>query len=279
MNLTTGRQGLARSSRTVIIKLGGSVITDKRLAFKADLRSMHRIARELARVRDRLILLNGAGSFGHIPVKRFGLDEGFSKEKTRSFARTKLQLLRLQEILVSILCSHGIPVVPFTPSSFMMARSGRLCRAELGPIREFSELGLVPLFGGDLVPDLEQGWRVVSADQMAAWIAPRIGASMIIYGTDVDGLYSSDPKTCKDAKLLETISCSEIRKIAGSALGSRMPDVTAGMQGKLFEAERAAKKGVEVVMMNLRKPENLHPILKGRRGGWTRISPQRQRSK
>ena len=270
---------MARSSRTVIIKLGGSVITDKRLAFKADLRSMHRIARELARVRDRLILLNGAGSFGHIPVKRFGLDEGFSREKTRSFARTKLQLLRLQEMLVSILCSHGIPVVPFTPSSFMIARSGRLCRAELGPIREFSELGLVPLFGGDLVPDLEQGWRVVSADQMAAWIAPRIGASMIIYGTDVDGLYSWDPKTCKDAKLLETISCSEIRKIAGSALGSRMPDVTAGMQGKLFEAEHAAKKGVEVVMMNLRKPENLHPILKGRRGRWTRISPQRQRSK
>ena len=278
MNLVTGRQRLARSSRTVIIKLGGSVITDKRLAFKADRRSMHRIATELARLPDRLILFNGAGSFGHIPVKRFGLDEGFSKAKTRRFANTKLQLLRLQEMLVSVLCSHGIPVVPFTPSSFMIARSGRLCRAELGPIRKFSELGLVPLLGGDLLPDLDQGWRVVSADQMAAWIAPRIGASMIIYGTDVDGLYSLDPKTSKDAKLLETISCSEIRKIAGSALGSRMPDVTAGMQGKLFEAEHAVKRGVEVVMMNLRRPENLRPILKGRRGRWTRISPERQRS-
>lgn len=269
---------MARSSRTVIIKLGGSVITDKRLAFKPDRRSMHRIATELAKLPDRLILFNGAGSFGHIPVKRFGLDEGFSKAKRRRFANTKLQLLRLQEMLVSVLCSHGIPVVPFTPSSFMIARSGRLCRAELGPIRKFSELGLVPLLGGDLLPDLDQGWRVVSADQMAAWIAPRIGASMIIYGTDVDGLYSLDPKTSKDAKLLETISCSEIRKIEGSALGSRMPDVTAGMQGKLFEAEHAVKRGVEVVIMNLRRPENLHPILKGRRGRWTRISPERQRS-
>jgi isopentenyl phosphate kinase len=270
---------LARKSRIVIIKLGGSVITDKRLAFKADLRSMHRIARELVRVRDRLILLNGAGSFGHIPVKRFGLDEGFSEGKTRTFARTKLQLLRLQEMLVSILCSHGIPVVPFTPSSFMIARSGRLCAAELAPIREFLDLGLVPLLGGDLIADLEQGWRVVSADQMAAWIAPRIRASIIIYGTDVDGLYSSDPKIYKEAELLETISYTEIRKIAGSALGSSMPDVTAGMQGKLFEARRAAKKGVQVVMMNLRRPRDLHPILKGRRGRWTRISPRRQPSK
>jgi isopentenyl phosphate kinase len=278
LNVAIGRQELARKKRTVIIKLGGSVITDKRVAFKANFRSMHRIARELARVRHMLILLNGAGSFGHIAVKRSGLDEGFGREKKRSFARTKLQLLRLQEILVSVLCSHGIPVVPFTPSSFMIARSGRLYRAELAPIHEFLELGLVPLFGGDLVPDLDQGWRVVSADQMAAWIAPRIGASTIIYGTDVDGLYSSDPRLCRDAELLETIPCREIPRIARSTLGSRMPDVTAGMQGKLLEAEHAARKGVEVVIMNLRRPENLHRILEGRDGRWTRIPPENRRS-
>jgi isopentenyl phosphate kinase len=269
---------LARKIKTVIIKLGGSVITDKRLAFKANFRSMNRIARELARVRDRLILLNGAGSFGHIPVKRYGLDKGFSKQKIRSFARTKLQLLRLQEMLVSVLYRHGIPVVPLTSSSFMIARSGRLCRAELVPIRKFLELGLVPLLGGDLAADLDQGWRVVSADQMAAWIAPRVGASTIIYGTDVDGLYSSDPKVSRDAVLLETLSCREIHNIAVSTLGSRMPDVTAGMRGKLLEAEYAAKKGVEVVIMNLRSPENLHRILEGRHGRWTRISPESRQS-
>jgi isopentenyl phosphate kinase len=269
-------RALAHKSRTIIIKLGGSVITDKRLAFKADYRSIYRIARELVRVRDRLILLNGAGSFGHMPVKRYGLEKGFSKEKIRNFARTKLRLLRLQEILVSVLCSHGIPVVPFSPSSFMIARSGRLCGAELAPINEFLELGLVPLLGGDLVADLDQGWRVVSADQMAAWIAPRVAASTIIYGTDVDGLYSSDPKVSRDAVLLETLSCREIRGIAGSTLGSRMPDVTGGMRGKLLEAEQAAKKGVEVVIMNLRRPENLLRILEGRRGRWTRISPERR---
>jgi isopentenyl phosphate kinase len=269
---------LAPKSRTVVIKLGGSVITDKRVAFKADYRSMNAIARELAKVRDTLILLNGAGSFGHILVKQYGLDRGFSRRKIRSFARTKLQLLRLQEILVSVLYSHGIPVVPFSPSSLMMARSGRLCTAELTPIKKFLELGLVPLLGGDLVADLDHGWRVVSADQMAAWIAPQIRASTIIYGTDVDGLYSSDPKVCKDAVLLETLFCREIRGIAGSTLGSRMPDVTAGMRGKLLEAERAAKKGVEVVIMNLKRPENLHPILKGRHGRWTRIRPEKPRS-
>lgn len=261
--------------RTVVIKLGGSVITDKGLAFKANYRSIHRIAKELAGLKERLVVLNGAGSFGHIPVKRWGLDEGFSRKKIKPFAKTKLQLLRLQQILVSVMAGHGVPTVPFTPSSFMIARSGRLCRAELAPIREFLDLGLVPLFGGDLVPDLEHGWTVVSADQMASWIAPQISASMIIYGTDVDGLYDSDPKTSRDAKLIETVTCREIRKVSRSALSSRMPDVTAGMRGKLFEAQQAAKNGVEVVIMNLRKPENLRPILEGKTGRWTRIVPRK----
>jgi len=270
---------LPHKRRTVLIKLGGSVITDKRRAFKPNCRSMHRVARQLARRKERLVLLNGAGSFGHIPVKRYRLDEGFNRRKIGKFARTKLQLLRLQEILMSILCRHGVPVVPLNPSSFMMARSGRLYRADLAPICEFLDLGFVPLFGGDLVPDLKQGWRVVSADQMASWIAPRIGASMIVYGTDVDGLYSSDPNMVADAELIESIPCREVRSVAESALGSRMPDVTAGMRGKMLEAERAAKRGVEVVIMNLTRPERLHPILDGKRGRWTRIIPEQRRLK
>jgi isopentenyl phosphate kinase len=98
---------------------------------------------------------------------------------------------------------------------------------------------------------------------------------MIIYGTDVDGLYDSDPKISRDARLLETVTCREIRRVSRSALGSRMPDVTAGMRGKLFEAEHAARMGVEVVIMNLRRPENLRPILEGKTGRWTKIVPMK----
>jgi glutamate 5-kinase len=136
---------------------------------------------------------------------------------------------------------------------------------------------MIPLLGGDLVPDLDQGWSVISADQMASWIAPRVGASMMIYGTDVGGLYSSDPKLSGSAELIERIDYRSIRSAAKSALGSRMPDVTAGMRGKLQEAESAARRGVEVVIMNLTQPQNLHAILDGKRGTWTTIAPKRRR--
>ena len=262
------------SDRIVVVKLGGSVITYKKRAFTANRPSIHRIARELAKRKEHLILLNGAGSFGHIPVKRYGLDHGYKVGKKEGFARTKLQLLRLQEIIVSILCDHGVPVVPFVSSSFMLARCGRLRKVELTPIRRFLDLGLVPLFGGDLVPDLKQGWSVVSADQMASWIAPRIGAAMIIYGTDVDGLYASDPKTSEYARLIESLHYDEVGQVARLVVGSRMPDVTAGMRGKLLEAQKAAGKGVKVIIMNLNRPEDLHAILDGRHGRWTTIFPR-----
>jgi len=267
---------LPRKRRIVVIKLGGSVITDKKRAFRANYRIMHRMARELARREEKLVLLNGAGSFGHIPVRRYGLDEGFSRRKTDGFSKTKLQLLRLQQILTSVLCSYGVPIVPLNPSSFMTARSGRLIKVNLTAICAFMDMGLVPLFGGDLVPDLDDGWRVVSADQMISWIAPRIGASMIIYGTDVDGLHTSDPKTCPNATLITRVACRDMRSVARSAFGSTSPDVTAGMRGKILEAERACKKGVEVIIMNLTRPKDLHLIIEGRQGKWTRILPARR---
>ncbi len=259
--------------RAVLIKLGGSVITHKNRPFKADYAALRRIARALARRRERLVLLNGAGSFGHIPVKHHQLDKGFGSNKLEAFSQTKLQLLRLQQILISVLSSHGIPTVPFIPSSFMLAQSGRLCKVDLLPLCKLLDLGLVPLLGGDLVPDLDRGWSVVSADQMASWIAPRIGASMLIYGTDVDGFYSSDPKNSPEARFIETVTYRDVQTVARSALGSRTPDVTSGMRGKLHEAQRAAKRGVAVIIMNLRRPERLHAILDGKKGKWTTVLP------
>ena len=264
------------TDRTLVIKLGGSVVTDKKRSCKADRSSIHRIAIELAKRKEHLIILNGAGSFGHISVRRHGLDHGFRAQNRKAFAKTKLQLLRLQEIIGSILCEHGIPVVPLNASSFMLARSGDLTRVDLTPIRALLRLRLVPLFGGDLIPDIEQGWSVISADQMASWIAPRVKASMVIYGTDVDGLYESDPALSKEARLIQLLPYNQIATVATVAKGSRMPDVTHGMRGKLLEAQNAARRGVPVIVMNLKRPKDLHLILGGRLGRWTTILPRRK---
>ena len=66
------------STEPVILKLGGSVITDKAadqgIVREADLL---RIAKEVSEYRGKMIVVHGAGSFGHTYAKKYGLDMGF----------------------------------------------------------------------------------------------------------------------------------------------------------------------------------------------------------
>ena len=78
------------------------------------------------------------------------------------------------------------------------------------------------------------------------------------------------------ARLIRLLPYDEIAHVTGLAKGSRMPDVTAGMRGKLLEAQNAARRGVPVIVMNLNRPKDLHAILDGRHGQWTTILPRRQ---
>ncbi|MCR3883118.1 MAG: uridylate kinase, partial [Methanothrix sp.] len=63
-----------------ILKIGGSVLTDKARLESARFEVVERIAAEIAGAGEGLILVHGAGSFGHIHAKNFGLVEMFSPE-------------------------------------------------------------------------------------------------------------------------------------------------------------------------------------------------------
>jgi len=69
------------STEPVILKLGGSAITDKGayegIVKEADLL---RIAREVSGFKGKMIIVHGAGSFGHIYAKKYGLDRTFDPE-------------------------------------------------------------------------------------------------------------------------------------------------------------------------------------------------------
>lgn len=258
-----------------MIKLGGSVITRKRLPSRANMRAIERISEELAKREEKMLLIYGAGSFGHIPVQRYKLHLGYrSRKQIKGFAETKLTLLKQEQILVSVLARQGVPVVPMVASSCMVARSGRLVHVDVEPFARLLKLGLVPLVGGDVVLDREIGFSVVSGDQMAAYLAERLGAKLIVFGTDVDGLYSGDPKRDPNARLIPDLSYTDLISRMKMAGESSAPDVTAGMLGKLRESVQPVRRGIEVIIMNLNRPADLHPILDGKTVRCTRIVPK-----
>lgn len=99
-------------------------------------------------------------------------------------------------------------------------------------------------------------------DTLGAIVAQTVGADLLILLSDIDGLYTADPHKCADARLIPTVEVltDEIMALAGgngSALG------TGGMVTKLRAARIATDAGIDMVIANGERPENIYRILDG----------------
>jgi isopentenyl phosphate kinase len=156
-------------------------------------------------------------------------------------------MTRLNQIIVDTLLEAGVPAFGISSSSMLVTKDRRLVELDLSIIKGCLELGLIPVMYGDAVLDTEQGFAILSGDQLIVRLAIDLEADRIIFGSDVDGIYTANPKLDPDAKLMERVSLSHMTAEVGGATNT---DVTGGMLGKLKEAEGAVEAGAEVVLLN-----------------------------
>jgi len=124
------------------------------------------------------------------------------------------------------------------------------------------ELGALPIINeNDTVATNEI--VIGDNDTLAAIVAESVGAKLLILLSDIDGLYTADPHTNPDAKLLHRITRidDEIRALAGVSATNQG---TGGMVTKLQAAQICMDCGCDMVIANGRKPENLYDILDGK---------------
>ena len=100
-------------------------------------------------------------------------------------------------------------------------------------------------------------------DTLAAMVAQSVGAQLLILLSDIDGLYTADPHTDPDAKLLPVVRRvdEEIKKLAGV---SSTDQGTGGMVTKLRAAEICLSCGCEMVIANGKNPSALYDIVEGK---------------
>ena len=100
-------------------------------------------------------------------------------------------------------------------------------------------------------------------DTLAAIVAQSVGAQLLILLSDIDGLYSADPKKDPSATLIpvvETIT-PEILALAGGA-GSSLG--SGGMATKLKAAGIVTEAGIDMIIANGDDPEALYALLEGK---------------
>ncbi len=263
------------SEAAVIVKLGGSVVTQKSEPMAADIRATKRLAKEIKEADARnLVLVHGGGSFGHPLAKKYGLKQGLvERRQLMGFALTHLAMTKLNTLIVESLTSEGLPAVSLRPSAFVVTEAGRIEAGDLEPLRRLLQLGLVPVMCGDVVADRSLGFTVLSGDQLCSRLALDLGSNRIIVGVDVDGLYTADPKTDSAAKMVETATATQLRLILERAQPSERLDVTGGMVGKMWEMLQFVEKGGVVLVVNAARAGRLSKALKGEEFYGTLIRP------
>jgi len=253
------------SVKPTVLKLGGSVITDKEKPLTPNLQAIERLADEISRANvSSLLLVHGGGSFGHPVAERYGISEGYvDSSQILGFSATHLAMTLLNSWVMEALISHNIPAVEIHPSSCLVTKAGRINNMELKPLKKMLKMGFAPVLYGDAILDSEKGFTILSGDQLVSSLAIKLGAKRIIMGADVDGLYTADPKIDSSAQLIDHVTLEELKSLEHKIEGSKATDVTGGMLGKMREVTLAIEHNIETVIVNATKSGRVYKALKG----------------
>lgn len=254
----------------IILKIGGSILTNKdSTESEIDAVSLKRIASEIKASLDmsdkELIIVHGAGSFGHPPAKEYKIGEVFEKseypQKRIGFCKTQNAVKRLNMLICDAFIEEGLPVVAIPASSFMSATNKRITQGNLDYFKKYLEKGFIPVIYGDVVLDEQLEICVISGDQLIQYLAMNLNPELVVLGTDVDGVYNKNPKTHEDAIFFDKFSSLED---LDTLEGTTNVDVTGGMVGKIKELLYLADLGIESKIINAEVKDNIFNVLQNK---------------
>lgn len=259
--------------KLILIKLGGSLITDKNKPFTAKEAVIRRLAREikegLKNFSGKIIIGHGSGSFGHTMAAKYQTQNGFINKKSRQgLALVADVAIQINRIVIKNFLKVGLPVFSLAPASFIKARNQKLEKIFLEPILELLKKGLIPIIYGDVILDQKKGCCIFSAEKTLNILAKNLQKNhrilKIIHAGDTDGVYDSRGWT------IPVITQDLFKKFQKVIGGSAATDVTGGMFHKVKESLAAAKLGIPSLIINGKNLGNLKRAIEGKKikGTW-----------
>jgi isopentenyl phosphate kinase len=221
-----------------LVKIGGSVLTDKQPPLVFQHAHAHRVAADIRRSRTVPVIVHGTGSWGKAIGRHYRDDDGWYRD-TMGFQMTTARIRLLQETLVTALREEGVVCCPLQANALLHRSRGTLELPDTGPISRLVAAGVSPVLCGDLLVEGPGKFRVVSSDAIAVAIALRMAVSDCVFATDVDGVWDS-------ASRLVT----EVNGPGLAATDSDARDVTGGMSAKVASALEIAGTGARTTIVN-----------------------------
>ena len=247
-------------SDRVILKLGGSVITNKGADCRVNKTALSGIAAAIAGApAAQIIVVHGAGSCGHPEAHRFHLDKGAATGQTEGIYVTHRAVSALNDAVTGAMRETGMPALGVHPLHVGVADKGRLVAFESRHLGQMLALGMVPVIHGDVVMDLSRGACIVSGDQIVRYLAVALKCTRVGLATDVPGVLDGGRVVPEITP--ETVHTLQIGN-------SSHTDVTGGMKGKIDELLGLAKSGIVADIFHVSR---LGDFLAGNDHGGTKV--------
>lgn len=248
--------------KLVIIKLGGSIITNKDINVATpNLKIINSLVLQIKRIHFteeyNIVLVHGAGSYGHPIVKKYNLQNGlYTDSQKLAFAKAEILLAELTQIITDKLTASKCPAVSIAPHSFLIQKAKKLVDIRTDIVCGFLERSMIPVLFGDIVLDNKIGCSIISGDVIVSSLAKKLKPDKVIFLSDVDGVYEENPKLNKYTKQIQQINEKNVISVIKRLSIFNTNDVTGEMAGKI-QAIKSDLKRIHVVITSGLIPNRL----------------------
>lgn len=237
-------------ARAVVAKLGGSVITDKSKPFSYRPDVVSALSEEIASSDEKVVVVHGGGSFGHVVAKQHGLSSFAAAITPAGVAQTRGAMYDLNRLVCKTMSEFKLSPYPFSPFD-IVGKAGKGIVANW--IRGLLKENLTPVTFGDVVL-APGGFRVLSGDLIVHDLSKILTPERVVFALDVDGVYEENSRV-----IIPELTPSKIRRM-------KFPDAedaTGGIRLKLEVASKIAAFGSKVCFVSGYRRNEFSKALKG----------------
>ena len=242
--------------KRVVFKIGTSTLTHR--TGMVNIRRIENLVKVLADVKNQgheiIIVTSGAIGLG---CGKLGLKERPTDTPSKQAAAAVGQC-QLMYRYDKYFAEYNMTVAQMLLTKYIIEPIRR--QNVINTLTRLLDLGAIPIINENdtvAIDDLEL--EVGENDSLAAIVGEIAEADLLVILSDIDGLYSEDPRKNPDAVLIHEVDeiTDEIRALAG---GAGTANGTGGMITKLNAAEIANGAGIDMVIMNGKNPMKIYDL-------------------
>jgi glutamate 5-kinase len=267
--ISTERESL-KDKKRVVVKIGSSSLQHCETG-GMDYVRMERLVRELCDMKNRgmdvILVSSGAIAAGRntMHLKPKGSGGSVALTMAEKQACSAIGQARLMEIYQKLFGEYNQITAQILMTKNTIVDDMNRVNAT-NTFAELMDMGVIPVVNeNDTIATYEI--EIGDNDTLSAIVAAMVGADLLILLSDIDGLYTDDPRTNPDAEFISQVNelTDDYLSMGKASTGSSVG--TGGMNTKMIAAQIATKSGADMVICNSNDLTNLHRIIDGEQIG------------